>query len=175
MNILYPSGAAAEAGETNQTAAGIHDFDFLVGRWTVQHRKLKERLAHNTEWETFSGTCETRLLLGGQADVDDNVLESPTGTYRAATMRVFDPASKSWAIWWFDSRQPRSLDPPVVGSFRDGVGTFLADDRFKGRPIKVRFIWSHITPTSARWEQAFSEDGGATWETNWVMEFRRAL
>lgn len=175
MNILYPCSAAAEAGETNQTAAGIHDFDFLVGRWTVQHRKLKERLAHNTEWETFSGTCETRLLLGGQADVDDNVLESPTGTYRAATMRVFDPASKSWAIWWFDSRQPRSLDPPVVGSFRDGVGTFLADDRFKGRPIKVRFIWSHITPTSARWEQAFSEDGGAAWETNWVMEFRRAL
>jgi hypothetical protein len=150
-----------------------HDFDFLLGRWTVQHRKLKARLEHSTEWETFSGTCETQLILGGQADVDDNVLEAPDGTYRAATMRVFDPSTRTWAIWWFDSRHPHTLEPPVVGQFRDGVGTFLADDQLKGKPIKVRFVWSDITSTTARWQQAFSDDGGITWETNWVMDFTR--
>ena len=162
-----------EAAPTSQPAGSFHDFDFLVGRWTVKHRRLKGRLEHNIDWETFAGTCETRLILGGQANVDDNVLELPGGTYRAVTMRVFDPATKTWSIWWLDSRHPHDLDPPVAGGFRNGIGTFFADDRFRGKPIKVRFIWSDITATKARWQQAFSEDGGATWETNWVMEFSR--
>jgi hypothetical protein len=179
METLKPSLSAAgepatPRAPTSEAPRGIHDFDFLVGRWTVQHRRLKARLEHNSDWETFPGTCETRLILGGQANVDDNVLGSPGGAYRAATVRVFDPTTKTWSIWWFDSRQPHDLDPPVVGGFHNGVGTFFADDRFKGKAIKVRFIWSDITPTKARWQQAFSEDAGATWETNWVMEFTRA-
>jgi hypothetical protein len=72
-----------------------------------------------------------------------------------------------------DSRQPHQLDPPVVGGFHNGVGTFFADDQFQGKPIRVRFIWSDITPSSARWQQAFSDDAGATWETNWIMDFKR--
>jgi hypothetical protein len=148
-----------------------HDFDFLAGSWTVQHRRLKHRLAHSNEWETFSGTCKTWLLMNGQGDVDDNVLQTPEGTYRAVTLRSFDPASKSWSIWWLDSRHPHELDPPVVGTFRDGSGTFLAKDTFNGRPILVRFIWSDITLDSAKWQQAFSEDDGKTWETNWIIEF----
>jgi len=178
METVNPWIAAAhepqtQSALTSQAAGTVHDFDFLLGRWTVQHRRLKGRLEHSSDWETFAGTCETRLILGGQANVDDNVLELPHGAYRAVTMRVFDPSTKTWAIWWFDSRHAHDLDPPVVGGFRNGVGTFFADDRFKGKPIKVRFIWSDITSTKARWEQAFSEDGGATWETNWVMEFTR--
>lgn len=179
MQILNSARAAAVEPATRPTLpsearGSIHDFDFLVGRWTVQHRRLKGRLEHSTEWETFPGTCETHLILGGQANVDDNVLELPGGPYRAATMRVFDPGAKTWSIWWFDSRHPHDLDPPVVGGFHNGVGTFFADDHFKDKPIKVRFVWSDISGTKARWEQAFSEDGGATWETNWVMEFTRA-
>jgi len=150
-----------------------HDFDFLLGSWTVQHRRLKHRLAHSSEWETFSGTCHTWRVLGGQADIDDNFLQAPAGSYRAVTMRSFDPATKTWAIWWLDSRYPHHLDPPVVGKFQDGVGTFFANDTFNGRAVVVRFIWSEITPESAKWQQAFSEDGGKTWETNWVMEFHR--
>ncbi len=150
-----------------------HDFDFLAGNWTVQHRRLKHRLAHSNEWETFSGTCKTWLVMDGQGDVDDNVLQAPAGTYRALTLRSFDPATKSWSIWWLDSRHPHALDPPVVGGFRDGIGTFLAKDTFDGRPILVRYIWSDISADSARWQQAYSDDGGATWETNWVMEFHR--
>ena len=150
-----------------------HDFDFLVGSWTVEHRRLKHRLAHSSEWETFSGTCHTWRVLGGQGDIDDNFLQAPAGSYRAVTMRSFDPATKSWSIWWLDSRNPHHLDPPVVGKFLDGVGTFFANDTFDGRPIVVRFIWSDITANSAKWQQAFSADGGKTWETNWVMEFHR--
>ena len=150
-----------------------HDFDFLVGSWTVQHRRLKHRLARSNEWETFSGTCRAWLVLAGKGNVDDNLLEAPTGTYRALTLRAFDPQTNSWSIWWLDNRHPHQLDVPVVGKFDDGVGTFIANDTFNGRPIVERFIWSDITPNSAKWQQAFSDDGGKTWETNWTMEFHR--
>src|SRR6516225_8735152 len=104
METVKPSIGAAhgpqtQSAETSQAVSTIHDFDFLVGRWTVQHRKLKTRLEHSSDWETFAGTCETRLTLGGQANVDDNVLELAGGAYRAVTMRVFDPSTKTWAIW----------------------------------------------------------------------------
>jgi hypothetical protein len=160
-----------------QSTGGIstsHDFDFLVGDWAVHHRKLKERLAHSDDWQTFSGTCEMRTLLGGAANIDDNLLAAPEGTYRAASLRAFDPATKLWSIWWLDSRQPNQLGVPVVGGFRAGVGTFFANDTWNGRAIRVRFLWSDIAPTSARWQQAFSLDDGKTWETNWIMEFTRA-
>jgi hypothetical protein len=88
--------------------------------------------------------------------------------------RAYDPKSGLWAIWWIDGRNPSGpLDPPVKGRFVHGVGTFYADDTLRGKPIKVRFIWSHITANSARWEQAYSADGGKTWETNWIQAVHR--
>jgi hypothetical protein len=89
-------------------------------------------------------------------------------------IRAFDPEAGTWSIWWLDGRYPGRIDPPVHGGFKDGVGTFIGDDVLNGKPIKMRFRWTNITPTSAHWEQAFSPDGGKTWETNWSMEFRRA-
>ena len=165
------TGAASP--EKPPSASSEHDFDFLVGRWTVRHRRLQGRLVHNSEWETFNGTCESRSILGGQANLDDNVLELPGGAYRAATIRMFDPSTRKWAIWWFDARSPHQLAPPVVGEFRNGLGTFFADDQLSGKPIRVRFTWSEITDKTARWEQAFSADGGKTLEVNWVMNFER--
>jgi hypothetical protein len=156
-------------------AAHAHDWDWLVGTWNVKHRRLKGRLEGSTTWEEFDGTSTLWLTLGGFGTIDDNVLELREGTYRAVTIRAFDPATRRWAIWWLDGRSPTSIEPPVYGGFVDGVGTFMGDDTFKGRPIKVRFRWSEITATSALWEQAFSPDGGATWETNWVMRFTRAV
>lgn len=101
-----------------------------------------------------------------------NVLESPSGPYRAMSIRAFDAKTGQWSIWWLDARTLR-IDPPVRGGFKDGVGIFLGDDTLDGRPIKVRFRWSQITPTSAHWEQALSPDDGATWETNWLMDLTR--
>ena len=89
-------------------------------------------------------------------------------------MRSFDPETRAWSIWWLDGRNPHRLDPPVVGGFTGTTGVFLTDDMLDGRPIKVRFIWTVEPGRNPTWEQAFSPDGGATWETNWTMEFVRA-
>ena len=152
----------------------VHDFDFFFGSWNVRHRYLKARLAKSAEWLEIAGTCLTQPTMGGAGNMDDNVIEKPDGTYRAMTVRTYDAKSGNWAIWWFDGRTPLGpVDPPMIGTFKDGIGTFLADDTFEGKKIKVRFLWSGITPTSCRWEQAFSADGGASWETNWIMENTR--
>lgn len=157
-----------------ETTSSPADFDFVLGRWRVAHRRLKERLAASTEWVEFAGTMETRPVMGGLGNVEDNVLHLPEGTYRAVALRSFNPQEKAWAIWWLDGRAPWTLDTPVKGSFRDGVGLFFADETFNGKPIRIRFTWSRASADHLRWEQAFSPDGGATWETNWTMDFSRA-
>ena len=157
----------------NAPADGRADFDFFFGRWAVSHRRLRKRLAGDTSWDAFGGTCDTRPILGGLGNFDDNVIDLPGGSYRAATLRTFDPETRQWSIWWIDGRNPLTIDVPMRGTFADGVGTFLCEDVFEGRPIQVRFLWSRITGDSPRWEQAFSPDGGKTWETNWIMDFAR--
>ena len=159
-----------ETGEMN-TMNGRNDFDFFIGKWRVHHRRLKDRLAHSDDWEEFEGTSSVQKILGGLGNMDDNVIELPSGTYCAATIRAYDPAKETWTIWWIDSRNSGHLDPPVVGRFENGVGTFYADDQFKGKPIRVRYLWN--ASTAPHWEQAFSDDGGKTWETNWTMDFTR--
>ncbi|MFV3126013.1 DUF1579 domain-containing protein [Niveispirillum sp. KHB5.9] len=167
-----PATAAEPALPVTPTAARKHEFAFLNGKWRVQHRKLKARLAGSTEWHEFEGTCHAWELLDGMGNADDNIFHDPTGSYRGAAFRRVDPKTGLWNIWWFDERYAE-VGVPMQGGFKDGVGTFLADEMFNGKPIKVRFIWSEITRTSARWEQAFSPDGGKSWETNWVMRFER--
>ncbi|MBA3468909.1 MAG: DUF1579 domain-containing protein [Herpetosiphonaceae bacterium] len=149
------------------------NFDFALGTWHVRHRRLKERLAGCAEWVEFSGHMSTYTVLGGYGNVEDNLLDLPDGPYRAVALRSFDPHSGQWSIWWLDGRFPGRLDVPVVGHFDQGVGAFYADDGLNGRPIKVRFLWLTNTPGQPRWEQAFSGDNGATWETNWTMDFFR--
>lgn len=153
--------------------ASSSDFDFVIGNWDVSHRRLRERLAGCTEWVEFPGSSETRKILGGAGNIEDNILELPEGTYRAVALRSFNQANGEWAIWWLDGRSPWNLDTPVVGKFSNGVGLFYADDNFNGRPICVRFTWTATTPDTLHWEQAFSPDAGSTWETNWTMDFVR--
>ncbi len=150
------------------------DFDFFMGSWRVAHRRLKQRLAGCTEWVGFAGVCVARKTLGGFGNIDDNIIEIPTGSYRAITIRSFDAALGTWSIWWLDGRSPGNLDVPVVGRFADGVGTFLAEDTLEGQSIRVRFLWTIPRADSPRWEQAFSPDAGASWETNWIMDFTRS-
>ena len=148
------------------------DFGFQTGEWRVRHRKLRTRLAGSTDWFEFGGTCRAFEVMGGEANVEDQYLDDPTGAYRASAFRRLDREAGQWSIWWHDARSG-VLDPPVTGRFKEGVGTFFADDTLNGQPIRVRFVWSGITADSARWEQAFSADGGATWEVNWTMDFER--
>jgi hypothetical protein len=148
------------------------DFDFLFGTWKVHHHRLDRRLVGETQWTDFEGTCRARPLLGGLGNLDENVLDLPSGRYEAATVRLYDAERKLWSIWWIDARNP-AIDSPMQGAFVDGVGTFYAEDVHDGIPIRVRFVWSEITPISASWQQAFSVDAGTTWETNWTMRFER--
>ncbi len=149
------------------------DFDFIIGEWKVRHRRLNSRMTGCTDWTEFPGTSSTRKILGGFGNVEDNVLNFPDGEVKAAALRSFDAVSGQWAIWWLDGRAPHHLDVPVVGSFSGPVGTFLANDLLDRKPIVIRFLWRADQGGNPRWEQAFSGDGGSTWETNWVMEFER--
>lgn len=148
--------------------SGANDFDFLHGRWRVSHRRLRERLAGCTEWVSLSGTAEAWPVLGGVGNFDR--IKFDASDHEGVTLRLFDLERGVWTIHWADSRVGR-LDPPLTGTFENGLGTFFADDVHKGRPVRVRFFW-HAGGTP-RWEQAFSADGGGSWETNWIMDFER--
>jgi hypothetical protein len=174
--IANASQALAQTGGSGMDAAleqHRHDFDWLVGRWNVQHHRLKSRLTGSTEWEDFRGTSELWLTLNGFGTIDDNWIDIPSGAYRAMGIRAFNPETRQWSIWWLDERS-QTIDPPVRGHFESGAGEFTGDDVLRGQPIKVRFRWTDIYSPHPHWEQAFSADGGATWEVNWQMEFTRA-
>jgi hypothetical protein len=149
------------------------DFDFWLGRWRVHNWRLLERLAGCDEWEEFEATVVARRILDGLGN-EDTFRTAHDGGFVGMSFRFFDPRLKRWSIYWADSRRPGALDPPVFGGFTGDVGVFEGDDAFEGRPIRVRFTWSGVATRAPRWEQAFSADGGATWETNWVMEFEPA-
>lgn len=158
---------------TAEHEGSCHDFDGLFGHWHVHHRRLRDRLAGCTEWELFEGVSHMQPLMGGQGNVDHNVLDLTAGRYRASTIRCWDPEHKQWSIWWLDARHPGSIELPMVGRFEGGNGVFYAEETFRGQPITVRFLWLRTRSDSPRWEQAFSPDGGKTWETNWEMDFER--
>jgi hypothetical protein len=157
--------------EEMQAMEGVHDFDFLMGRWKIHNRRLRERLKGSTEWIEFEATSVARPLLHGLAN-EDEFRTDYWKDFIGMSFRFYNPATKKWAIFWADSIRG-GLEPPVVGSFVGDVGIFEGPDTFEGRPIVVRFTWSRVNTGSPRWEQAFSEDGGKTWETNWVNDFTR--
>lgn len=162
--FFVPCGAHAE------DLSGAKGFDFEFGDWTVHHRVKRA----NGEWYEMEGTSNTRPVLGGLGNVEDNVFHRPEGDSRGLAVRAYDPAKGTWAIWWIDSRAPHgAMDPPVVGKFENGVGNFYSDGELNGKPARTRYTWSRITRDSARWEQALSFDAGKTWDTNWIMDFRR--
>ncbi len=150
--------------------AGARAFDFLHGHWHVVHRRLKQRHVNSQDWDVFgvAATCEPRL--GGLVNVEE--IAMPERGFSGVSLRSFDLATGLWSIWWISSLEGR-LRPPVTGGFNDGVGLFEGDDIDGGRPVRARYVWSEITPSSARWTQSFSLDDGATWEVNWVMDFTR--
>ena len=159
--------------ETAQMQGTASDFDFWMGTWTAHNRRLRERFAGCDEWDEFTATIVARPVLGGMGNVEEFRTDF-AGGYVGLAMRFFDPGTRLWSIYWADSRRSGLLDPPVIGGFSGDIGVFEGDDTFAGEPIRVRFVWSGVTTPTPRWEQAFSDDGGDTWETNWIMDFARA-
>lgn len=176
LATLFTASSALATEVAKPVVAGegpAHDFDFFLGSWRVKHRRLKKRLAGSHDWEEFDGTTTCQSILGGIANMNDSLVNSPNGFHRGLGLRAFDAKTNTWADYYLDGRNPLQIDPPGIGRFANGVGTFLSDDTFDGKPIKVRGQFTSLTPKLMTWEQAFSADGGKSWETNWVMRYTR--
>jgi hypothetical protein len=163
--------------ETQFAVDGRHDFDFLFGRWRTHNRKLADTLDHScTEWVEFEATGEAWPMLGGLGNVDRYSTDAmpPHGEpYEGMAVRLFDPETRLWRIWWASTRFPGVLGTPVEGRFVDSRGEFVCDEVLNGVPVKVRFDWQVPSENATRWEQSFSYDGGRTWKNNWLMEGTR--
>ena len=173
LSSAWATRLFAAEGKRADPSAHAHDWDWLIGNWDVKHSRLKERLVGDTHWEEFRGKSALWSVLDGFGNLDDNWLDLPGGAYYGMTLRAFDPATGTWAIWWLDGRNPTHIDPPVRGSFAGDVGTFGGRDTFKGRPIIMRFHWRDVHSARPWWEQDFSADEGKTWEINWRNWFTR--
>lgn len=163
---LFPVAAAVRAALPPQARA----FDFLEGRWLIRHRRLRERLVSCTEWIEFETPFVLAPLLGGLGNIDQCQMLPPSPFFEGVSLRFFDLALGEWKIYWVDSATGQ-LCPPVVGGFDGDQGTFRGMDVHAGTAVAVRFLWDKSMPAAPTWQQAFSTDGGVTWETNWHMAF----
>ena len=150
-----------------------HDFDFLFGSWKVHNRYLKGRLRGSTEWVEFDADADTQPLLDGLGNLDQDHAVRNGEPIKGVTLRLFNPATGEWSIHWADTVRAGTLLPPMIGRFNGDVGEFFGDEMLDGRKVLCRFLWTRTPTQSPRWEQAFSDDGGKTWETNWIMTFSR--
>lgn len=169
LTDLVQPAAAAEAEPKSTPPGKPGDFDFLTGEWRIQHRRRKTGPAD--EWDEFAGEATCFSILGGVGSVEE--LRIPARNFSGMGLRLLDVGARVWNDFWVNAASGVLSTPGQTGYFRDGVGTFGADDVDGDQPIKVRGVWDRITPTSCRWHQAVSRDGGQTWEANWYMDWRR--
>ena len=146
---------------------GAHDFDFELGSWTTELSRLASPLSGSTEWLQYVGTSVVRPIWDGAANLVELDVSGPSGRIQALSLRLYDPDTGEWSIHSASIRGG-GISPPGIGRFSDGRAEFLSEESFDGRPILVRFVISDITPDSCRFEQSFSDDGGASWEPNWI-------
>ncbi len=167
-------GRHAETGEIAMPQERTcDDFEFLAGRWRVTNRRLRERLVGSTEWDEFELDYEFQSMLGGLANVDRLYGDLNGERFEGMSVRTYDPARDEWTIFWADVHRPQ-LSENVRGRFEDGVGTFFGIEEIGGTRYILRFRWQSSAPGTARWEQAFFDPATDSWETNWIMIFRRA-
>jgi hypothetical protein len=169
---LEPTSRSWLGGGPNARRATKHDFDFLYGSWNVHNRFLKERLARATEWIEFDAQSDVEPLLNGFGQLDRYRAVRDGAPIEGITLRLFNPVTGEWTLHRADTVHPGALLPPMVGRFAGDVGEFFGEESVGARKVLCRFYWTR-TPNGPRWEQAFSEDHGKTWETNWIMTFRR--
>lgn len=150
---------------------GRHDFDFLHGRWHIRNERLVQRFQGSTTWDSFDATAVVRPILDGTGNFDE-YSTSYRANFEALSLRIYNPATGLWSIHWADN-VAGALYPPTVGRFEGNRGDFYGDEIIDGRDIKVHFVWADIDSAQPTWLQAFSADGGQTWEVNWRMTLTR--
>ena len=151
---------------------GQGDFDFEFGSWTARIKRLLAPLTGSDTWVELEGTSVVRKVWDGRANLGELRVSNATTRLEGMSLRLYDPESREWSIFWANSRDG-SLGEAMVGRFTNGRGEFYGQEEFQGRTIYVRFVFSEFTPISFRIEQAFSADGGKSWEPNWIASFTR--
>ena len=159
-----PEGNLSQA---NSARDGQHDFDFEIGTWKTHLKRRLRPLTGSNTWVEYEGTSVVRKVLKGKANLVELTVDGPAGHIEGASLRLYNPQSRQWSLN-FANVNDGTLTPPSIGEFKNGRGEFYNQDSLNGRSILVRFVVSDITPTSCRFEQSFSDDGGKTWEVNWI-------
>jgi hypothetical protein len=171
-----PLPAAAQHSPPAATAArrdGQRDFDFEIGTWKTHVSRLQHPLSGSNIWVEYDGTSVVRKIWNGNANLVELDVAGPAGRIQALSLRLYNPQSHQWSLN-FTNRTSGTLGQPTLGEFTDGRGEFYDQESFDGRAILVRFVIKDITDDSCRFEQAFSVDGGRTWEVNWVATDTRS-
>lgn len=158
----------ASARQTRVERDGQGDFDFEIGSWKTHLRVRSRPLSGSETWVEYEGTTTVRKVWDGRANLVELVADGPAGHFEGLSLRLYNPQSRQWSLNFSNSRVG-TLDPPMIGEFRNGRGEFYGQDKLNGRAILVRFVISDITPSSCRFEQSFSDDGGKSWEVNWIV------
>jgi hypothetical protein len=160
------------AQQTSTQRDGQHDFDYAVGTWKIHLKRLKKRLVGSNEWMELDGTVSCRKILDGKAEVEEMNVESTDRSLhiQGLAVRLYNPQSHQWSIYWASADDGVMEQNPMVGQFTDGRGEFYNQQMFQGRAVYARFTWTGMTTDKPHFEQAFSADGGKTWETNWITD-----
>jgi hypothetical protein len=170
MAQTAPNASAATA---TQERDGQHDFDFAMGSWKMHLKRLEHPLSGSTKWIEFDGTLVARKIWDGRANMEEVELNSPGGHIEGLTVRFYNSRTHQWTIYWANARNA-AIDPsPQVGQFRNGRGEFYGQDTLDGKLIYVRFVWTNTQSSTPHFEQSFSQDGGKSWEVNWVTDQTR--
>ena len=146
---------------------GARDFDWEIGSWTTHLKRMRSPLSGSAEWVEYEGTTEVRPVMGGRANLVELDVAGPAGRIEGASLRLYNPEARQWSLN-FASARGGVLTPPTIGAFKGGCGEFYGLDTWNGRTILVRFVILVLSPDSADFEQAFSTDGGKSWEVNWI-------
>jgi len=164
--------AQVDAVDATTPHDGQHDFDFEIGTWKTHLRRLVHPLSGSEEWTEYDGVTTVRKVWGGRANLVELVADGPAGHFEGLNLRLYNPQSRQWSLNFANSRSG-TVGQPTIGSFRNGRGEFYDQEDFDGRAIFVRFTITPVDADTVRFEQAFSKDGGRTWELNWVATDRR--
>jgi len=148
---------------------GQHDFDFEIGTWKTHLKRLVKPLSNSTEWTEYTGTTVVTKVWDGKANLVELTADGPAGHFEGLNLRLYNQTSRQWSLHFASSRGA-TLTTPTVGEFKNGRGEFYCQETYNERVIWVRFVITSITPESCHFEQAFSDDGGKTWEINWIAD-----
>jgi hypothetical protein len=169
-SLAHPALVAVNGPVATTQRDGQHDFDFLLGSWKSHYKVLRHPLSGSHDWYEFDGTNVVRPLLHDQGNIEEGNLYRPAGRIDALTLRMYNPATHDWSLYWATVKSGLSI-PPQVGRFNAaGVGDFYDNETYAGKPIVVRYHWTHTGRTVWHFEQSFSADGRKTWETNWISD-----